>query len=114
MERYVLYAMPGSLYSAKARSYLRKQRIDYVERVPGDPRFERDVIPQTGRWIIPVLERPDGTLISADARGSIHQVGAEVQKAPSCNGWTFWYYEQAGQLMPIDLLRQQIRAENPN
>ena len=88
-------------------------------RVPFGTLVERGMIPagtvlfdQSRRWTARV--RPDGTLISADARGSIHQVGAEVQKAPSCNGWTFWYYEQAGQLMPIDLLRQQIRAENPN
>jgi modification methylase len=51
--------------------------------------------------------RADGTLISGEARGSIHQVGAAVQGAPACNGWTFWYYE--GQ--PIDLLRQKVRAE---
>ena len=88
-------------------------------RVPFGTLVERGMIPagtvlfdQSRRWTARV--RPDGTLISAEARGSIHQVGAEVQKAPSCNGWTFWYYEQAGQLMPIDLLRQQIRAENPN
>jgi hypothetical protein len=24
------------------------------------------------------------------ATGSIHKVGAAVQEAPSCNGWTFW------------------------
>ncbi len=28
--------------------------------------------------------------------GSIHQVGAAVQEAPSCNGWTFWHVEQRG------------------
>lgn len=60
--------------------------------------------------------RPDGTLIAAGAagqtKGSIHQVGAAVQGAPSCNGWTFWHFEaQRGQLAPIDLLRQQILAE---
>ncbi|MFQ5764760.1 MAG: site-specific DNA-methyltransferase, partial [Rhodospirillales bacterium] len=37
--------------------------------------------------------RADGTLVSADFRGSIHQVGAYVQKAPACNGWQFWHHE---------------------
>jgi len=55
--------------------------------------------------------RADGTLISAEARGSIHQVGAQVQGAPACNGWAFWYVERQGRMVPIDALRQQIRAE---
>ncbi len=55
--------------------------------------------------------RADGTLITDEFRGSIHQVGAHVQKAPSCNGWQFWYYPTGEGLVPIDTLRQQVRAE---
>ena len=55
--------------------------------------------------------RADGTLISADAKGSIHQVGAAVQGAPACNGWTFWHVETNGALAPIDILRQKLRKE---
>ncbi len=55
--------------------------------------------------------RADGTLISANAKGSIHQVGAAVQGAPACNGWIFWHVEINGALAPIDLLRQKLRAE---
>lgn len=55
--------------------------------------------------------RADGTLISADFKGSIHQVGAQVQKAPACNGWQFWCVEQRGKLVPIDIYRQQLRTE---
>ena len=47
----------------------------------------------------------DGTLVSGAIRGSIHQVGATLQNAPSCNGWTFWHLERAGVLLPIDTLR---------
>jgi modification methylase len=35
-----------------------------------------------------------------------------VQGLPACNGWTFWCYDAGGELMPIDLLRQRIRAEH--
>ena len=63
MGRYTLYAMPASLYSCKARSYLRKHRIDYVEVAPGDPRYTDEVVPAIGRWIIPVLQTDDGTLV---------------------------------------------------
>ena len=55
--------------------------------------------------------RADGTLISDDTKGSIHQVGAALEGAPSCNGWTYWHFKREGQPVSIDLLRQQIRAE---
>lgn len=55
--------------------------------------------------------RADGTLISAESRGSIHQVGAALEGAPSCNGWTYWTFKREGKHIPIDTLRQQIRAE---
>jgi modification methylase len=50
--------------------------------------------------------RTDGSLICDAASGSIHKVGSILQKAPSCNGWTFWHFEEAGELKPIDALRQ--------
>lgn len=55
--------------------------------------------------------RADGSLIGRDVRGSIHQVGAALEGAPSCNGWTYWHFRRDGQMIPIDILRQQIRAE---
>lgn len=55
--------------------------------------------------------RADGTLIGNDVKGSIHQVGAHLEGAPSCNGWTYWHFKRDGKLIPIDLLRQQIRSE---
>jgi modification methylase len=68
------------------------------------------------------LQDPKGqnrVKISADAnikttegnhRGSIHKVGAAVQNAPSCNGWTYWHYKDGKKLRPIDDLRQQLRT----
>ena len=55
--------------------------------------------------------RADGSLIGNDVKGSIHQVGAALEGAPSCNGWTYWHFRREGKMVPIDLLRQQIRAE---
>ncbi|MFV2001861.1 MAG: site-specific DNA-methyltransferase [Paracoccaceae bacterium] len=62
-----------------------------------------------GRYAAKV--RADGTLIADDIKGSIHQVGAALEGAPSCNGWTYWCFKQDGKSVPIDILRQQIRAE---
>lgn len=58
--------------------------------------------------------RADGTLVAQDVKGSIHQVGAALEGAPSCNGWTYWSFKREGQTVPIDVLRQQIRSEMAN
>ncbi len=55
--------------------------------------------------------RADGSLVCADATGSIHRIAAHVQGLDACNGWTFWHYENKGQLVPIDVLRQRLRAD---
>lgn len=53
------------------------------------------------------MVRADGSLASpCGATGSIHKLGATLQGAPACNGWTFWHYEADGALRPIDALRQ--------
>lgn len=85
-------------------------------RIPFGWLVERGLIPAgsklsdiSSRHVAKV--RADGTLISDQAKGSIHQVGALVQGAPACNGWTFWHVDVQGTLVPIDLLRQKLRAE---
>jgi modification methylase len=60
------------------------------------------------RWT--ALVRADGSIVCAEHSGSIHKVGAALQNAPSCNGWTFWHVDQGGSLNPLDALRQQHLA----
>jgi modification methylase len=60
------------------------------------------------RWSATV--HADGSIGCDTQAGSIHKVGAALQGAPSCNGWTFWHVEQDGGLRPIDALRQQHLA----
>ncbi len=55
--------------------------------------------------------RVDGSLANGDAEGSIHRMGAQVQNAPSCNGWTFWHYKSDQGYAPIDLLRRKFRTQ---
>jgi modification methylase len=55
--------------------------------------------------------RADGSIASKDASGSIHKIGAHVQGAEACNGWTFWHVRKGPNLVPIDILRQQVRNE---
>lgn len=60
------------------------------------------------RWSAKV--NADGSIACDGEAGSIHKVGATLQGAPSCNGWTFWYVEHEGRLQPIDALRQKHLA----
>ena len=49
----------------------------------------------------------DASVELSGKQGSIHQIGAAAQNAPSCNGWTFWHVEDAGALVALDDLRQK-------
>jgi modification methylase len=57
------------------------------------------------------LVRADGSLVSGPHMGSIHRVGALVQGAEACNGWTFWHARNGRALDPIDHFREQVRAQ---
>ena len=88
----------------------REPRIPFGQLVENGLLSPGDVLFGPGkRWTAKV--RADGSIISSNHRGSIHQVGAAVQGAPSCNGWTFWMTERYGKAVPIDLLRQKMRAD---
>ena len=49
--------------------------------------------------------RADGSLAMGELTGSIHKLGAMVQSAPACNGWTYWHIRTDAGLTPIDALR---------
>jgi modification methylase len=55
--------------------------------------------------------RADGSLVIGEMAGSIHKVGAMVQSAPACNGWTYWHFKSDKGLAPIDVLRTKVRSQ---
>jgi modification methylase len=57
--------------------------------------------------------RADGSLAVGELTGSIHKVGAMIQSAPACNGWTYWHFKTDAGLAPIDVLRAKVRAQTP-
>jgi modification methylase len=61
------------------------------------------------RWRATV--RVDGSIECGGVAGSIHQVGKTLQSSPSCNGWTFWYFEHEGEMKPLDAARQRYLLE---
>ena len=63
------------------------------------------------RWKAKV--RVDGSLdCEGQPAGSIHKVGASLQGAPSCNGWTFWHVDNGKELRVIDAVRQDWLLAN--
>jgi modification methylase len=66
------------------------------------------------RWVAVV--RADGSLEYSGPKGkqtgTIHGLGKNLQGAPSCNGWTFWHYENGGEVKPVDAARELYRLAN--
>lgn len=62
-KNYKLFSWSVSLYSGKARAYLIKQHIDFDDISPADPHYEAHIRPAIGRWIIPVMQTPDGEIV---------------------------------------------------
>jgi modification methylase len=101
-------------HSASAIETLRSKRAE--PRVPfgtivelgilaaGSPLFDE-------RRRVRAEVKADGTLAVPGGQGSIHRLGAFVQGKTACNGWTYWHFEQAGKLKPIDILRERAKAE---
>lgn len=56
--------------------------------------------------------RVDGSIMTEQGAGSIHGMGAILQNAPSCDGWSFWHIVSKGKLVPIAELRNQYLLAN--
>ena len=54
----------------------------------------------------------DGSIKHSSVEGSIHKVAAKILGAESCNGWTYWYCNVGGSIVPIDNLRQKFLSKN--
>ena len=52
----------------------------------------------------------DGSLAAGAHTGSIHKMGALMENAPACNGWTYWRFKTDRGFASIDVLRAQVRA----
>ena len=50
----------------------------------------------------------DGSIKYKDSEGSIHKVAAKIMGTESCNGWTYWYYQDGKSTFLIDNLRQKF------
>ena len=60
---YTLYGTAFSLYTGKARAYLRYKGLAYRERLSTLRVYKRIIVPKTGVAFIPVVETPEGRFI---------------------------------------------------
>lgn len=59
MSKYILYGTEFSLYTGKARAYLRYKKIPYDEVLSTMGVYKKIIIPKTGVRFIPVVKTPD-------------------------------------------------------
>jgi len=79
---YTLYGMAGSLYTARARSYMRMNAVPFTEVKAGSEEYTNEIVPQIGRWIIPVIKTPEGKIIQDGADIIDHLDSAGFSKCP--------------------------------
>tara|TARA_B100001123_G_C15331170_1_gene1031289 strand:+ start:3401 stop:4480 length:1080 start_codon:yes stop_codon:yes gene_type:complete len=88
-----------------------------LSKVPFGELVEQGIIPP-GAVLIDVNKKfkatvkIDGTVISKNIAGSIHQVGAKIQGLPSCNGWDFWHLKDKNNIKLLDEVRKIYRNRN--
>ncbi|MEE9330424.1 MAG: glutathione S-transferase family protein [Parvularculaceae bacterium] len=73
---YTLYAAQFSLFSGKARGYLRWKRVKFNEVLSSGEVYRDIILPNIGWPVIPVMQTPDGTFVQ-DTADIIAHVEAE-------------------------------------
>ena len=71
-QTHTLYAITHSLFSGRARAYLIKQGIPFVERSTGHESFKAEVLPKAKVPTIPTLVTPDGAVVRDGAEIIAH------------------------------------------
>ena len=84
---YIMYGCPVSLYTGKARSYMRKKGISYTERLQSHPDYFGKIVPKVGRIVIPVIEAENGDTVQdtteiIDYLESKHNSGSAYPTGP--------------------------------
>lgn len=70
-----LYGAPCSLYTAKVRSALRKQRVAFRECFASHPDYRERIQPAARNHRVPVVEFPDGAIVQDSAEILDHMAG---------------------------------------
>lgn len=100
-------------------SLLKMERDTPKKRVPFRSLIQKGYL-QVGQslyfdqpQVTAIIEAGGKLRVNGDV-GSIHQLGALLKNAPSCNGWMHWYYDDpaTGKRKAIDEIRQRMRSSD--
>lgn len=112
-----LFGAPCSLYTAKVRSALRKQRVAFREDFPSHPHYREHVLPMAQNQRIPVVEFADGAIVQ-DSTEILDQLEARALIGPAPTGVPrvielfIEAYAERAMLRPAMHYRWNFRAEN--
>ena len=115
-KEYILLAKKRLLKTKSLKNEIVKlsQSRKELPKIPFGELVEQGIIPPgavltDSKKIHSAKVKIDGSIISKNFSGSIHQVGAKIQGLPSCNGWDFWHLKNNKTSTLLDELRNQYR-----
>jgi glutathione S-transferase len=119
-ENITLYGMQASLYTGKARAFMRRNRIGVTERGAGHPDYAARIMPQIGRFILPVIETPAGDIIQdgtdildyLEAAGLSHESLYPEDPVTRAVAHLFELFGNEGLLRPAMHYRWNFDADN--
>jgi len=119
---FILYGMQASLYTGKVRAFMRRNRLPVTERGAGHPDYTDKIMPQIGRFIIPVIETPDGTIVQngtgildyLDGQGLSHEPLYPTDPVTRAVAHLFELFGNEGLLRPAMHYRWNFDEENLN
>jgi len=117
---YILYGMQASLYTGKARAYMRRNRIPVTERGAGHSEFMSRIYPHMNRFIMPVIETPSGDIIQdgtdilehLEAKGLSREPLFPEDPVTKAVALLFQLFGNEGLLRPAMHYRWNFDAEN--
>ena len=117
---FTLYGMQASLYTGKARAFMRRNRIPVTERGAGHPNYTGKIMPHMSRFIIPVIETPGGDIVQdgtdildyLEQQGLSHEPLYPEDPVTRAVAHFFELYGNEGLLRPAMHYRWNFDAEN--
>ena len=116
----ILYGMQASLYTGKARAFMRRNRIAVTERGAGHPEYTGRILPHIGRFIMPVIETPEGEIVQDGTdildylagQGLSHEPLYPEDPVTRAVGHLFELFGNEGLLRPAMHYRWNFDADN--
>ena len=68
----IFWGAPASAFSGKMRGFIIKSGLDVEERFASEPRFQQEIVPLIGYYVVPAIELEDGTILQDTTEAMLH------------------------------------------